>query len=75
MQTLANVQTLDIISVNLWAMAASLLNLVILLLLIKKFLYNPVKKMLEDRQNTIEGDYAAAEKAKAKEEGKEAAKV
>ena len=57
-------QTLDVISVNLWQMVASLANLVILFLLIKKFLYKPVKKMLEDRQNTIEGDYNAASKAK-----------
>ena len=57
-------QTLDVISVNLWQMVASLANLVILFLLVKKFLYKPVKKMLEDRQNTIEGDYDAASKAK-----------
>ena len=57
-------QTLDVISVNLWQMVASLANLVILFLLVKKFLYKPVKKMLEDRQNTIDGDYDAASKAK-----------
>jgi len=57
-------ETLDIISVNLWQMAASLLNLLLLFLIIKKFLYNRVKKMLQDRQNTIDGNYEAAEKAK-----------
>jgi F-type H+-transporting ATPase subunit b len=57
-------QTLDVISINLWQILASLLNLTILFLLIKKFLYNPVKKMLEARQNTIDGEYSAAEKAK-----------
>lgn len=57
-------QTLDVISVNLWQMLASLLNLVLLFLLIKKFLYKPVKKMLEQRQSTIEGNFAEAEKAK-----------
>lgn len=57
-------QTLDVISVNLWQILASLLNLVLLFLLVKKFLYKPVKKMLEQRQSTIEGSYAEAEKAK-----------
>ncbi len=57
-------QHLDIISVNLWQMLVSLANLVLLFLLIKKFLYKPVKKMLETRQKTIEDDYAAANTAK-----------
>ncbi len=57
-------QTLDVISVNLWQMLASLLNLVLLFLLVKKFLYKPVKKMLLQRQSTIEGNFAEAEKAK-----------
>ncbi len=58
-------QNLDVISVNLWQMLVSLVNLVILFLLIKKFLYKPVKKMLESRQSTIDGTYSEAEKAKA----------
>ena len=57
-------QTLDIISVNIWQMIASLANLTLLFLVVKKFLYKPVKNMLENRQNTIDGDYAAAEEAK-----------
>lgn len=57
-------QTLDVISINLWQILVSLLNLIILFLIIKKFLYNPVKKMLENRQKTIDGDYSAAEEAK-----------
>ena len=59
-------QTLDIISVNIWQMAVSLGNLVLLFLIVKKFLYKPVKNMLDNRQNTIEGDYAVAEEAKNK---------
>lgn len=58
------VQSLDIISVNLWQMAVSLVNLILLFLLVKKFLYKPVKKMLAERQATIEGDYEAAKVAK-----------
>lgn len=57
-------QSLDVISVNLWQILASLANLVILFLLIKKFLYKPVKNMLQTRQSTIDGEYAAAEEAK-----------
>lgn len=58
------VQSLDIISVNLWQMAVSLINLILLFLLVKKFLYKPVKKMLAERQATIDGDYEAAKSAK-----------
>ena len=57
-------QSLDVISVNLWQIVVSLANLVILFLLIKKFLYKPVKKMLEARQGTIDKQYADAESAK-----------
>lgn len=57
-------QTLDVISINLWQMLVSLANLVLLFMLVKKFLYKPVKKMLETRQNTIDGKYSDAEKAK-----------
>ena len=53
-------QTLDVISINLWQVLVSLANLVLLFLLVKKFLYKPVKEMLEQRQSTIDGEYAAA---------------
>ncbi len=56
-------QTLDIISVNIWQMLVSLANLVLLFLLVKKFLYKPVKKMLEARQNAINNEYDEANKA------------
>lgn len=57
-------QTLDVISINLWDILVSLLNLVLLFLIVKKFLYKPVKKMLETRQNTIDDKYKEAELAK-----------
>jgi len=57
-------QTLDIISVNIWQIIISLVNLLIIFLIIKKFLYKPVKKMLEDRQSTIENEYSQAVMAK-----------
>jgi len=56
--------SLDIISVNIWQILISLLNLLILFLIIKKFLYAPVKNMLDARHATIEGQYNEAEEAK-----------
>ncbi len=47
-------QPSEIISVNLWQILVSLLNLVILFLLIKKFLYQPVKNVLKSRQDKID---------------------
>ena len=55
--------TLEIISVNLWQIVISLANLVILFLLMKKFLYKPVRKALAKRNAEIEGRYENAEKA------------
>lgn len=57
-------QSLDIISVNIWNILISLANLLILFLLLKKFLYKPVIGVLEKRRADIEGDYAAADEAK-----------
>ena len=57
-------QTLDVISVNLWQMVAALGNLILLFVVVKKFLYKPVKKMLAARENAINQDYDTARKAK-----------
>ena len=57
-------QTLDVISVNIWQMLASLANLLLLFLLVKKFLYKPVMKMLDARRNAIDKDYSDANEAK-----------
>ena len=56
-------QSLDIISVNLWQILISLANLLILFWIIKKFLYKPVKKVMEQRQNEIDAQYEAAAEA------------
>ena len=58
-------QTLDIISVNLWLILISLLNLVILFLIVKKFLFKPVKRVLEQRQKEIDDRYAQADEVNA----------
>jgi len=47
-------QTLEVISVNLWQILISLLNLLILFLLFKKFLFKPVNNMLAKRQSEID---------------------
>lgn len=62
-------QNLDVISVNIWAIIASLANLLILTLIVKKFLYKPVKKILDTRRAAIDADYeqAAAARAQAEE--------
>ena len=56
-------QTLGVISINLWQVLISLANLVILFFLLRKFLYKPVTKMLADRQSELDARYKAAEEA------------
>ena len=56
-------QTLDVISVNLWQILISLANLALLFLIVKKFLFKPVKKLLADRQAEIDHQYASANEA------------
>ena len=56
-------QSLGVISVNIWSILISLLNLLILFLLVKKFLFGPVNKMLAKRQSELDERYNAADKA------------
>ena len=56
--------SLEIISINIWHIVIALCNLLILYLMLKKFLYKPVKKVLADRQAAIESRYDEADKAK-----------
>ena len=58
-------QTLDIISVNLWQILISLFNLVLLFLIIKRFLFKPVKSVLDKREAELRLQYAEAEAAAA----------
>lgn len=53
-------QTLDVISVNLWDIVISLANLTIMFLLVKKFLFKPVMKVISERQSTIDQQYESA---------------
>ncbi len=54
-------QSLDIISVNLWNTLLSLANLVIIFLILKKFLFKPVQKVMTERQNQVDKIYSDAD--------------
>ena len=58
-------QELPIISINIWSVLISLANLLILFLIIKKFLYKPVKDTMAKRQAEIDKQYAVAAEAEA----------
>lgn len=61
-------QPLDIISVNIWSIIISLANLVILFFILKFFLFKPAKKILSQRQSSIDKIYNDAELAKSNAE-------
>ena len=66
-------QPSEIITVNIWQIVVSLLNLLILFLIIKKFLYKPVQNILKTRTEKIDESYTKAEEylQEAKESKKE----
>ena len=55
-------QTLDVISVNIWQILISLINLLLLFLIIKKFLFKPVNNVLDKRQEELDSQYEEAQK-------------
>ena len=52
---------LSVISVNVWQIVISLCNLLIMFLILKKFLFKPVQKVVAERQAQVDDIYAAAE--------------
>lgn len=66
-------QSLDVISVNIWQMLISLCNLLILYTVLKNFLFAPVKKMLAAREAAINEQYDAADRAQADADANQAA--
>ena len=54
-------QSLDIISVNIWSILISLANLLLLFFIMKKFLFKPVTKVMDERQKQVTAIYADAE--------------
>lgn len=55
------IQSLDIISVNIWSILISLVNLLLLFLILKKFLFKPVQKVMNERQAQVTSIYTDAE--------------
>lgn len=54
-----------IMDIDWFTILATLINTLLLFLILKHFLYNPVKKMLDARKNEVEGTYKAADDANA----------
>lgn len=57
-------QNLSVISVNIWQILISLVNLLLLTLILKRFLFKPVKKIVDARRAAIDDDYAKAKAAR-----------
>ena len=60
----AALPTEEIISVNIWQILISLCNLLILFLILKRFLYKPVQKMLSARQKTLDDTVRSTDDAR-----------
>ena len=52
------------VGVNFWTMIFAWVNLLILYIAFKKFLFVPIKKMIDDRQKEIDDMYTDAESAR-----------
>ena len=63
-----NGESLELISLSIWHIAASVANLLILTWILKKFLFKPVQKMLAERQGQVDELYREAETSRAKAE-------
>jgi F-type H+-transporting ATPase subunit b len=64
-------QSLDVISINIWSIVIALLNLTILFLALKKFLYKPVLNMLDAREQKAKAEYDKAKEARENAEKQE----
>ena len=62
----------NFIGFNPWTALFTLLNLVLTFLILKKYLFKPVNKMIDDRQKEIDELYADANAAKEKAASMEA---
>ena len=52
------------IGVDFWTALFTLINFIVTFLILKKLLFKPVKKMIDDRQQEIDDLYADANAAK-----------
>ena len=62
----------NFIGLNPWTALFTLCNLVIVFLILKKFLFKPVNKMIDERQKEIDDLYADAEQSKQQAESMKA---
>ena len=53
------------VSLNVWTAIFTLVNLLVLFIVMKKYLFGPVKKMIDERQQEIDDLYADANRSKA----------
>lgn len=60
------------IGVNFWTALVTLINFLVLFFVAKHFLIGPVMKIIQDRQDEIDGLYSDASSAKADAEAKQA---
>ncbi|MBR5252513.1 MAG: F0F1 ATP synthase subunit B [Clostridia bacterium] len=56
---------LELISLNIWHIVATIGNLLLLMWILKKFLWKPVKKVMAERQGQVEEIYRTAEESAA----------
>ncbi len=61
-------QSLSIISVNFWQVVISFANLALLTWIVKRFLFKPVKKVLDARRENIDAAYTRAQEAETEAE-------
>ena len=66
------IQTLDVISVNIWQIVISLANLLLIFLILKKLLWKPVQKVMEERKAMVDKQFADAADAQAEAEADKA---
>ena len=60
------------VGVNFWTALFTLINMILTFALLRKFLFKPVKKMIDDRQAEIDGLYADAASSKKEAEAMKA---
>ena len=63
---------LELISLNIWHIVAAILNLLILTVIVKKFLFERVQKVLAERKSQVDTLYTDAETAKTAAEAERA---
>lgn len=62
----------SLVGMDFWTALLTLCNMIITFAVLKKFLFKPVKKMIDDRQQEIDHLYADADNSKAQAEALQA---